>query len=329
MKSIKTQILVSMFTAFTLMPTAAIAAPEITLGLSNWPGWVAWYVAKHNGYFKEYHAHFKLVWFSSYMTSVEALSAGKIDANCQALIDTIAPVEKGVPIKVVLTTDNSAGNDALMVSNNIKTFKQLEGKTIAVRMDSIEQYLDEYALKKNDVPLNKVSFTNMSTADAAAALMAGRVGAAGVWNPWIQRIEQRHTGHVLFSSASAPGVIPDIVAANKSIIKKYPEQFVALAKVWYKTVQFIDKHPQQAAKIMAPHVELSPTVYQQALAGTHLFGKELNYHSMNAKYKNMTISLYKSTEDTGKFLLKVKAINKVPDPSMFIDPTCVNDAIKK
>ena len=29
---------------------AAFATPTITLGLSDWPGWVAWYVAEHNGY---------------------------------------------------------------------------------------------------------------------------------------------------------------------------------------------------------------------------------------------------------------------------------------
>ncbi|MGK9453222.1 ABC transporter substrate-binding protein [Acidithiobacillus caldus] len=318
----------SAIAAALLCSTGSYASTEITLGLSNWPGWVAWYVAEHNGYFKKYHADFKLVWFSSYETSVEALSAGKIDANCQALIDSIAPIEKGVPIKVVLTTDNSAGNDALMVDNAIKNFNDIKGKTIAVRMDSIEQYLDEYGLKKHGIPPDGVHFVNMSTSDAAAALMAGRVPAAGVWNPWIQRIENRKAGHVLFSSASAPGVIPDIVAVQESILKKYPKEFVNLAKVWFATVKFIDMHPKQAAKIMAPHVELPPKEYQVALKGTRLFGQKLNHYSMNEKYHNMTVSLYKSTYDTGKFLKSVGAIKKIPNPTSFIDPNFVNEASK-
>ena len=113
------------------------ASARITLGLSDWPGWVAWYVAQHNGYLKKYGAHVRLVWFPSYMTSVEALSAGRIDANCQALIDTIAPIVKKVPLKVILVTDNSAGNDALMVNNSIHSFAGLKGKSIAVEMNSI------------------------------------------------------------------------------------------------------------------------------------------------------------------------------------------------
>ncbi len=319
---------IGLLAAALLSSSAAYGTPEITLGLSNWPGWVAWYVAQHNGYFKEYHANFKLVWFTSYETSVEALSAGRIDANCEALIDALAPIERGVPIKIVLTTDNSAGNDALMVNNSIKNFAGLKGKEIGVRMDSIEQYLDEYALKKNGLSPNSVKFVNMSTSDAAAALMAGRIPAAGVWNPWIQRIENRKAGHVLFSSASAPGVIPDTVAVQEKILKEYPNQFTKLAKVWFKTVQFIDKHPKEAAAIMAPHVDLNAAEYEQSLSGTKLFGKKLNHLSMNTQYQNMTVSLYKSTKDTGLFLKSVGAIKKIPEPALFIDPEFVNQASK-
>lgn len=326
MKKLKTLLLTGTLMLAPFILTANAEAAPITLGLSNWPGWVAWYVAEHNGYLKKYHANFKLVWFSSYMTSVEALSAGKIDANCQALIDTLAPVDKGVPIKVVLVTDNSHGNDALMVSNSITTFKQLEGKTIAVRMDSIEQYLDEYALTKNNIPTTSIHFVNMSTGNAAAALMAGRVEAAGVWNPWIQRIEDKKLGHALFSSASAPGVIPDVVAARESVLKAYPQQFVNLSKAWFATVKFIKEHPKQAAAIMAPHVELSPAVYFTALSGTRLFGPKLNMEAMDPAEKAKSISLYKSTKDTSVFLKNVGAISAEPNPSNFLDPEFIKKA---
>ena len=76
---------------------AAFATPTITLGLSDWPGWVAWYVAEHNGYFKKYGAHFKPVWFTSYMISVEALSAGKIDSAFTT--ETLPRDEQGLVVE--------------------------------------------------------------------------------------------------------------------------------------------------------------------------------------------------------------------------------------
>lgn len=302
------------------------ADATVTLGISDWPGWVAWYVAEHNGYLKKYGADVKLVWFPSYMTSVEALSAGQIDANCQALIDTLAPLEKKIPIKVILVTDNSAGNDALMVKNSITSYPQLRGKTIAVEMNSIENYLAVTALEQHDVPPAEVHFVNMSTGDAAAALITGKVDGAGVWNPWLQRIEARKAGHPLFTSAEAPGLIPDIVAVREKALVAHRKDFIALAKAWFATVRFINEHPNKAAAIMAPHVDLPPKEYALSLAGTRLFGAKLNKEAM-APGKS-PISLYNSTVDTSKFLISAGMIKAVPVPKEFVDASLVDEAMK-
>ncbi|WP_079417794.1 ABC transporter substrate-binding protein [Thiomonas intermedia] len=306
-----------------LLPKPSFA--QVTLGVSDWPGWVAWYVAEKEGYFKKYGADVKLVWFPDYMTSVSALSAGKIDANCQALIDTLSPAEKKVPAKIILVTDNSAGNDALMVSNGIKSFADLKGKTVGVEIGSIENYLAATALKANGMTLKDVNVVNMSTGDAAAAMIAGRVPAAGVWNPWIQRIENAKAGHPLFTSKSAPGLIPDVVYARDAALKTHRKDFVAMTKAWFDAVKFIDANPMKAAEIMAPHVGLKPQEYALSLAGTKLFGAELNLKAMSKSTD--PVSLYVSTADTGAFLVGQKAIAATPDPAAFIDASVVKEAM--
>lgn len=326
MKKSKTILAAMGFAALGQMGLMTQASANITLGLSDWPGWVAWYVAQHNGYLKKYHAHVKLVWFPSYMTSVEALSAGRIDANCQALIDSIAPLEKKVPLKVVLVTDNSAGNDALMVNNHIKSFAGLKGKTVAVEMNSIEEYLDVTALERHHMTAADVHFTNMSTGNSAAALITGRVAGAGVWNPWIQRIEARKAGHPLFTSAQAPGLIPDLVVARTAVLARHKSDFVGLAKAWFATVRFIKEHPKKAAAIMAPHVDLSARVYASSMAGTKLFGAKLNKVAM--KPGASSASLYNSTVQTTHFLEQVKMVKGAPNPHAFIDASVVNQAAR-
>ena len=310
---------------FTLALHPIPSFAQVTLGLSDWPGWVAWYVAEKEGYFKKYGADVKLVWFPDYMTSVNALSAGQIDANCQALIDTLSPVEKGVPAKVILVTDNSAGNDALMVNNSIKSVSELKGKTVGVEIGSIENYLAATALKMNGMSEKDVNFVNMSTGDAAAALIAGKVPAAGVWNPWIQRIEQHKAGHPLFTSSSAPGLIPDVVYARNAALAAHRKDFVAMTKAWFDAVKFIEKNPEKAAEIMAPHVGLKPQEYALGLAGTKLFGAQLNLQAMSKG--NVPVSLYKSTADTAAFLVAQKAITATPDPASFIDASIVKAAM--
>jgi NitT/TauT family transport system substrate-binding protein len=311
---------------FTLALHPVPSFAQVTLGLSDWPGWVAWYVAEKEGYFKKYGADVKLVWFPDYMTSVNALSAGQIDANCQALIDTLAPVEKKVPAKVILVTDNSAGNDALMVNNSIKTFSDLKGKTVGVEIGSIENYLAATALQMHGMSDKEVKFVNMSTGDAAAALIAGQVPAAGVWNPWIQRIQAHKAGHPLFTSKSAPGLIPDVVYARDAALAAHRKDFVGMTKAWFAAVKFIEANPEKAAEIMAPHVGLKPQEYALSLAGTKLFGPKLNLEAMSKS--KAPVSLYMSTAATGTFLVAQKAITATPDPAQFIDASIVQAAMK-
>ena len=42
------------------------AHAQLKVGVSDWTGWVAWYVAQDQGYFRKYGADVKLVWFANY-----------------------------------------------------------------------------------------------------------------------------------------------------------------------------------------------------------------------------------------------------------------------
>jgi NitT/TauT family transport system substrate-binding protein len=104
------------------------AAAEVKIGLSDWPGWVAWYVAEQKGFFKKHGADVKLVWFANYTDSISALSAGQVDANSQTWSDTMAPLSKGLALKTILVNDNSAGNDALAGQPEDQVVRRTEGQ---------------------------------------------------------------------------------------------------------------------------------------------------------------------------------------------------------
>ena len=107
-------IVCAMATYGVLTTTAAHA--EVKVGVSDWTGWVAWYVAENQGYFKKYGANVKLVWFANYSDSIAALSTGQLDANSQTWSDTLGPLQKGLPLKAVLVNDNSFGAVSLRSS---------------------------------------------------------------------------------------------------------------------------------------------------------------------------------------------------------------------
>ncbi|HET6787205.1 MAG TPA: ABC transporter substrate-binding protein, partial [Aquabacterium sp.] len=199
--------------AASALLAAAPAQAEVKVGVSDWPGWVAWYVAEQKGFFKKHGADVKLVWFANYTDSISALSAGQLDANSQTWSDTMGPLAKGIPVKTILVNDNSAGNDALVVGAKIKSFADLKGKTVALEEFSVSHFILVNALAKNGLKVSDVKIVNLSAGDAAAAFMSGRVDAAVVWNPWIHQIETSGKGKALFTSKDLPGLIPDLLVA--------------------------------------------------------------------------------------------------------------------
>lgn len=308
-----------------LLPVTARA--EIKVGVSDWPGWVAWYVAEQKGFFKAHGAAVKLVWFPNYTDSIAALSAGQLDANSQTWSDTMAPLAKGVALKAILVNDNSAGNDALMVSDKIKRFADLKGKKIALEEFSISHFVLVTALAANKMALSDVEVINLPAGDAAAAFMAGRVDAAVVWNPWVNQIQTSGKGKALFTSKDMPGLVPDLLVAQEKSLAAHRKDFVGMIKAWYDTEKFIRTHPDEAVKIMAKVVDLDPQQYKVFLPGTRFFGEKDNLLALGAASQKQ--SLLAVAPIIEKFLRDNKLLEGQADFAKGIDASLVTEASKK
>lgn len=306
----------------------APAHAEVKVGVSDWPGWVAWYVAEQKGFFKKHNAKVKLVWFANYTDSISALSAGQLDANSQTWSDTMTPLAKGVTLKTVLVNDNSAGNDALMVSPRIKSFADLKGKTIALEQYSISHFVLATALAKNKMKMSDVKIQNLAAGDAAAAFMTGRVDAAVVWNPWVAKIETSGKGRALFTSKEMPGLVPDLLVAHEKALadKAKRADLVGMIGAWFETEAFIRSNPDEAIKIMSKVVGLSPSEYKVFLPGTRFFGAADNKAAMDAAQAKSLVAVGPTIH---AFLKENKLIDGPVDFARGIDASLLNDALKK
>ncbi len=308
-----------------LLSAAFSARADIKVGVSDWPGWVAWYVAEKNGYFKKYGAKVKLVWFANYTDSISALSAGQIDANSQTWSDTMAPLAKGVPVKAVLVNDNSDGNDALMVKPSIKSFADLKGKTIALEQYSISHFVLATALARNGLGFNDVKIVNLSAGDAAAAFLSGRADATVVWNPWVNNIQASGKGRALFSSKDMPGLIPDLLVARDKAIETRRADLVGMIKAWQDTQRFIHEQPDRAIAIMAQVVGMKPENYKIFLPGTRFFSLEDNLKALGPATE--PTSLLAVGPVIAQFLKDRKLIEGEPDLARGVDASLVEEAL--
>lgn len=303
------------------------APRPLRIGVSDWPGWVAWYVAQEKGFFKKHGVDVELVWFPVYSDSIAALSAGKLDANSQTWNDTMAPVAQGIDLKLILVNDNSAGNDAIVAKPSLKSLKELKGKTVALEQFTVSHLLFLYALSKNGIEPGGVQLVNMTVGDAAAAFLAGRVDAATLWNPWIIKVQQSGKGRVLFTSREAPGLIPDCLVAQASVLKERREDFVKILRAWFDAVAFITKDPKGAAEIMAPKVDMKPEEYAPFLKGTRFFTLKDNLEAFTPSPSMK--SLHTSGRFIQDFLLKHKLLPKPFEIPKALDDSLVKEVAKR
>jgi NitT/TauT family transport system substrate-binding protein len=307
--------------AFAPLPAAA----ELKVGVSDWPGWVAWYVADHKGLFKKNGADVKLVWFANYSDSIAALCAGRLDANSQAWSDTLIPLAKGLPLKAVLVNDNSAGNDALMVSAKVKDFADLKGRTVALEQYSVSHFVLATALARHGLRTDDVKIVNLSAGDAAAAFVSGRVDAAVVWNPWVHQIEASGKGRALFTSRDMPGLVPDLLVAQQKTISAKRGELVGMIRAWFEAERFIREQPEQAAAIMAPVVGMNPQDYRVFLPGTRFFDAAANKAALDPA---QPASLVAMTPQIAGFLAENRLLEGRPDAARGVDASLLADALK-
>lgn len=302
------------------------AAAPIKIGYSDWPGWVAWEIAKEKGLFKKNGVNVTLVWFPVYTDSLTALNTGKIDANCSAWCDVIAPLAEGVKLKVVLVNDNSAGNDAIIGRPGIKSIQELKGKTVATELGTVEHFMLLQALAKNGMSEKDIQFKNLTVPDAAAAFIAGKVDGAGVWQPWISQIQREGKGTVLFTSKEIPGLIPDLLVFQETVAAARAPDVQNIVRTWFEVLAFIKSHEKEAVQIMAKVVEQKPADYLAFMPGTKFFDLDANLQAFAKSDQHS--SLAGSGKVIADFLKSLDLIKKVPDFEAALEPKFVQ-ALKK
>lgn len=301
----------------------------IRLGVSDWPGWVAWYIGREKGFFKEANLDVELVWFNTYTDSINALATGQLDANSQTLSDTLPLIDKGIPLKIVLVNDNSAGNDAIVVKDNIDSISSLKGKKVAVELGAISHFFLLYILDINGLKEKDINLINMTTQDAAVAMIEGRVDAAVLWEPWVTKVVDSKKGKVLISSRETPGLIPDLLVAREDSLNKKKDEYLKLAVIWFKIVEFVKSNPEEASAIIAKVLNIDKEEVLKMMSGVKFFGAEENLSTMSTEKSKGQMSLYESGNLINKYLRDFKIISQDIDMKKIVDSSIVKNARKR
>ena len=303
-----------------LIGGSAFAGESIKLGMSTWLGYAPLYLAKEKGFFQKRGIDVDIVVIESPADRRAAFAADKIQGMATT-VDThvmTAAAENPIPVKQVLAMDDSYGGDGIVAKKEIKTVKDLKGKTVAAQLGAGASYFWlNYVLSQNGLKLSDIKAVDMKAGDAGAAFVAGKVDAAVTWEPWLSKAKETPFGGVLLSSDKTPGIIVDSLAFKPAYLKAHGDDVKKIVAGWNEAVKFAADNPKDADTIMAKFTNQKPEEFTKEKAGVRFYGEKENKEYFGTAQKPG--SLYKVTQRASDLWFELKFIKTKPKAADLID----------
>jgi len=233
-------------------------------------------------------------------------------------------VAGGADLQVVLTNDISSGNDQIIAAPGIRSVADLKGKKVAAEQGTVDHYLLLLGLKKARISEKDITFVPLETGAAAAAFVAGKVDAVGVFAPFTTQALKRRGSTTLYSSKDFPGAISDHLVCNRDFVAKNPEKVQKIVNAWFATLRQIKAEPGPSLAILAKRAGVSEADYKAYDAGTTIYSLEQNRQVF--KPGTTMTSLPYAAEQISAFLQAVGLAKTEPKLEGLLDPTFVNAA---
>jgi NitT/TauT family transport system substrate-binding protein len=307
----------------------SLSAAPLKVAYSDWPGWTAFAIAAEKGWFKDAGVEVDMLWFE-YGPSMEAFTAGKVDAVMVTNGDALVTGATGGKNVMILVTDYSNGNDMVVAKPGIKSLKDLKGKKIGVEVGFVDHLLLLNGLKKAGLSESDVEIVPTPTNQAPQVLASGQVDAVAAWQPNSGAALMALPGSkAVYTSADEPGLIYDMVTVTPQSLAQRRADWVKFVKVWDKIVAYLadPKTRADGIKIMAARAGVSPEDYAAFMGGTKLLTLAEGSKVMTSKSPGFG-SVAGSAKIADEFNVKNEVYKESQDVASYIDASLMVEAVK-
>lgn len=240
--------------------------PEVTIGTTSWPTNMFFYLANEKGFFDKEGVKVKIQDFSSTTESTNAFVGGQIDFCTFASSETVAPYFQGGDIAVVLETEKSNGSEGLVAKSDIKSVKDLKGKSIATQLYSVDHMFLLTLLAENGMTEKDVNIVDMSIQESGTAFVAGQCDAACIWDPYFSQAIASG-GTKLYSSSDNPNLITDVLCTSNKLCEENPDVVEAVVRGFFDAVEYWKSNPDEANKFMGDKLGVGEEEFKKEIEG--------------------------------------------------------------
>jgi len=230
-------------------------AEPLRIGAQPWPGYEFLYMARELNLLDTALVH--LIETPSASANLRGLATRSIDGACLTLDEVLTARANGVDLTLVAVLDESRGADALIAQAAYTSMAQLRGQTIGVEQTAVGAVLLNAALESAGLTVRDVQTRFIAVDNHVSAFQSGQVDAVVTYEPHKSKLLASR-GHLVFSSATTPGLILDTVAVRTELLTQKQQQIKVMLSAHFQAYQRWRVSPDQHNALLGSRLDLAP-----------------------------------------------------------------------
>lgn len=312
-------VIVGAITASVLWQRGAGSPTEVNIAFNSWVGYGPLFLARDKGFFTKRGLNVNLEVVEEVADRRAGMIAGRLDGVGSTLDDLVVSAAQGVPGKMVLGLDESAGADGILTGQDVNSVEDFKGKTIAVQPGFVNHFFLLYILEDNGLSADEINVRPMDPDQAAAAFIDGSVDIAVTWEPHLSEVQKdKPDGKTFLTSTDYPGLIVDILVLRDDFIADNPGAVADLVAAWYEALAFIESNPDEAYAIMGQAMDIDPGELAEILSGVNFLAEQDNLKYYN---QNEAVNVFSVLSTASQLWQAEGYIAEPVDPNAVIDGT--------
>jgi NitT/TauT family transport system substrate-binding protein len=273
-----------------------------------WPGFLPILIAQEKGFFTHQGVKVEAVFTKNAAEKIPEFGAGNYDGITLALGNVLTSSATNPDITIILATDISAGADAAIVQPQILSVRDLKGKTVGTHLGGFGELFVSTMLAINGMTTDDITLTNAQGEQILPLIQSGKIQAGQTWEPYISQGVKAGL-RVLFTSEQTPGLIPDVIVFQGSVLRNRSSEVRAFVRAWFQAVDYWKANPKQGNALIAKALDLKPEAI--SLEGVKLLTLSDNRQAFTPG--TTTQSLHYTTQLYSNFFARTGNLNSIPD----------------
>lgn len=256
--------LLVLFTGILLFMTGCqnhMEDSKFNIGTNIWPGYEALHFAQDERFFNQ---NIQILTYESATMVLNKFRKKEIDGAALTLDEAILLHDQGYTPVIVAVLDISNGADVVIAQDNIKSIKELKGKSIGVENTALGSYMLARLLEKANLEYKDIILVPIGLDRHEDAFKENIVDAVITFDPIRSKLLQAG-GIEIFSSKDIPGEIVDVLVVQKNLADS--KTIKSILEGWSKSVSMLHKKDEKAIGFVSKRLNQTPKDLMASLEG--------------------------------------------------------------